>query len=402
MAHRIRRHGLPDRGAEHAAVACFGVLVAPLSARFGWSRGQIGAAVSFMAVAIMLCSPWQGALIDRFGARRVVLCSIPAFAVGLVAMRWLPPSLPLFYAAWFALPLMAAGLWPASYLKAVSGWFDRRLGAATGLANAGIGLGTILLPPAINAAAVRYGVGGAFTAMGILALLALPIAAAVLRENDLPAPLAGRRAAGRWSYPATAADPRCRRVFGSFLLLGVTGTGLIANLVPIMTAKGLSVRTALLGLAGYGTTALVGRVATGALLDRLQVTTVMWLLAASTAASLALLAMGGPAWSAVGEVAVLGLLSGGEFNVLACTIRRFFGLEAFGRIYGLAFSMFQLGGAIGAALLAASVGWLSRYDAGLVLMAAVALASARLFAGIGRHPRGGEALSSATKGPRTR
>ena len=39
------------------------------------------------------------------------------------------------------LPLLAIGLWPMGYLRIVSGWFERKLGLALGIANAGIGIG---------------------------------------------------------------------------------------------------------------------------------------------------------------------------------------------------------------------------------------------------------------------
>jgi predicted MFS family arabinose efflux permease len=369
-------------------VACFGVLVAPLSIEFGWSRGQISAAVSFMAVAIMIASVLQGMLIDRAGVRRVVLCSMVLFAAALMGLRWLPASLWTFYAAWFLLPLLAVGLWPGSYLKTVSGWFDRHLGLATGVTNAGIGLGTILIPPVIAWMIGRYGIRNAFTGIGCLAVIALPVALWRLRERGSRANSPDHRSARQWTYRDMAREPRYRRIVGSFLLLGVTGTGLLAGIVPILMAKGLSQSTAVAALGGCGAAALCGRLGTGALLDRISARRVFHLLASTTVISLVLLMLDTPAWLAIAATVTLGFLSGGEFDVLAYSLRRYFGLASFGKMYGVAFSGFQMGAAFGAALLAGSIGWTNSYSAGLGAFTVAVALSMVLFNRLGPYPEG--------------
>ena len=49
-----------------------GVLITPLQAEFGWSRGTISAAVSVNLMLFGLTAPFAAALMDRFGIRRVV------------------------------------------------------------------------------------------------------------------------------------------------------------------------------------------------------------------------------------------------------------------------------------------------------------------------------------------
>ena len=85
---------------------------------------------------VVLMSPLQGILADRFGPRRVILTSIPLFALGLAAFYVLPNNLALYYGLWTLIPILAVGLWPIAYLQAVTQWFDRRLGLALGCANA--------------------------------------------------------------------------------------------------------------------------------------------------------------------------------------------------------------------------------------------------------------------------
>lgn len=356
-------------GPSALLVACFGVIAGPLGREFGWARDQIGFAVSLMAVGIMIAAPLQGLLIDRFGVRRVVLISIPLFAVGLASLRFIPPDLTVFYVVWGALPFLAIGVWPVSYLKAVSTWFDRNLGLATGFANAGIGIGTIVLPTLLALVIAALGVRSGFLAMSGLALSAwLP---AWLGVRERVQGLEARGGAARsWSYGRILRDPTYLKILAAFFLFGVTGTGLLANLVPILMSKGLTSSAAVSAMAAFGVSALIGRLLTGWLLDRFHAARVVFVLGATTVGALALLAFPSPAWAPLTAAVLIGLLSGGEFDVLAYVLRRYFGLDSFGKMYGTAFSGFQLGAAAGAAALAISIGRTGSYGSGLIVLAA--------------------------------
>src|SRR5690242_16615413 len=59
-----------------------GVLITPLQQEFGWSRGEISAAVSVNLVLFGLTSPFAAALMERFGIRRVVAVALVLVAAG--------------------------------------------------------------------------------------------------------------------------------------------------------------------------------------------------------------------------------------------------------------------------------------------------------------------------------
>jgi len=113
----------------------------------------------------------------------------------------------------------------------------------------------------------------------------------------------------------------------------------------------------------------------------------MCLLAGSTVAALLALALHPSQALAMVAAVSLGLLSGGEFDVLAFTLRRYFGLGSFGKMYGAAFSLFQMGAAVGAALLAASVSLTGSYAASLLFLAAAVTLSMVLFGRLAPYPR---------------
>ena len=52
-----------------------GLFVEPLVQAFGWSRTEVSASLSFAAVGI-ITGPFLGRLLDKYGAKPVMLCSV--------------------------------------------------------------------------------------------------------------------------------------------------------------------------------------------------------------------------------------------------------------------------------------------------------------------------------------
>src|SRR5262245_15974347 len=160
--------------------------ITSIEREFGWSRVDVSFAFTLVAYMIVLMSPLQGFLVDRFGPRRVVLTSIPLFSLSLAAIFFTPANLAVYYLLWAIVPVAGLGLWPLGYLQAVTPWFDRKLGLALGSANAGIGLGSILLPMFVIGPLIRapeYGWRYAILAIAALVLfVSWPIVAYGMRE----------------------------------------------------------------------------------------------------------------------------------------------------------------------------------------------------------------------------
>jgi len=67
-------------------VACtFGVCFKPLSQEFGWGRAQVSLAFSVSLLISSVASPVIGRLVDRFGARQVIVPSVVRFGFGLIS-----------------------------------------------------------------------------------------------------------------------------------------------------------------------------------------------------------------------------------------------------------------------------------------------------------------------------
>src|SRR5262245_53862324 len=75
-----------------------GVFLKSLSQEFSWSRTQISLAFTLGALGMTLTAPFLGWLVDRFGARRVILPAEVLFGLGALSLYFLSAHLWHFYA----------------------------------------------------------------------------------------------------------------------------------------------------------------------------------------------------------------------------------------------------------------------------------------------------------------
>lgn len=336
----------------------FGVFVLPLVAAFGWTRGEVSAAASFLILGSAITAPLVGSVIDRFGTRRVGIASILAVAAAYAALSTLQGSLAVFYGAWLLLALLGGGTTPVVWTRTVNLWFDRGRGLALGIALAGSGIAGMLAPPLLTRVIADYGWQTAYLAMGaFLLLVATPIIALLLEETP-PAQSTGATAA---SSTESAADSLPGVELGEalqqiafwkiavgFFFVSAVIAALIINLVPLLIDRGLT-PTEAAGIAGImGVAVLVGRVVIGYLLDRYPASAIAGIVLGACALGCVVLAMqDSTGWMLAASVLALGLATAAEVDLVAYLSSRFFGLRAYGRIYGWQLTSFYLGAAGG-------------------------------------------------------
>jgi MFS family permease len=369
-------------------VLSFGVFVQAWQADFGWPAARIALGGSIIAVMIMLISPLQGWLADRLGPRRLALFFLPVWAVGLAAMAALPPSLPLFYLSCALLPVFGLGLWPLVHMKIVATWFERRLGLALGLTNTGLGVGAIFLPMLLHAIISGASWRAAFLALAASVLLiVLPIVFLGLRERPRVAMLEEGAVSQLDGLDLGEAvrTSSFRIALAAFLMLGTLSGGLLINFSAIYVDAGGTVAMAAAAQSAIGVGSVAGRIIAGWLLDRVAV---RWIgIAVSLIGATACVALANPmAMSfALPAAILLGMVLGAEFDILGVLIRRYQGMRSFGRLYGLIFSAFQLGSAIGVAGIALSRSALGGYQSGLLVLVAASLGVGLLFYVLGPY-----------------
>jgi len=381
-------------GPSTVAVLSLGLFMRPLEADFGWPRTDIALATTIVSYMVVVVSPLQGWLIDRFGVRRVMLPSIPAFAAGIAALSLLPPVHWVYYAAWVVIPFLGVGLFPLGYMKAVGGWFRERLGLALGVANAGVAIGSMLVPLVAGGLISAYGWRPAYLGLGFIVLfLTFPVVWAFVRERAVPGGEAARPLEGAHFGEAVRTTTFALLAF-AFLLVGVMNTAMIVHQVPLLVDGGMSLPQAALVQTTFGVFGLLGRVLTGLLLDRFPAPRVMIAFILGGALACSLYAMGAGGSLAFLCAALIGLLFGAEFDVLGYMIKARFGLRAFGKIYGAIFAVFQFGAGFGAALLPIARDRFGGYGVGLWTFAVLLVAAALAMAFVREKPQEPERLAN--------
>ena len=112
------------------------MLLKPLAEEFSWSREAVSSVFGLAAATAALSSPFIGYLLDRFGARRVIVPCLTVFGGGFAALS-LASNLWQFYAVFLAFGLVANGTAQMAYTSTVASWFDRRRGTASALLHSG-------------------------------------------------------------------------------------------------------------------------------------------------------------------------------------------------------------------------------------------------------------------------
>ena len=366
----------------------FGVLAAGLEAKTGWTHSAVAYGSTLISLVVLVTAPVQGYLADRLGGRRLVLLSLPAFAVSLLFFPFATTSIGSFYALCVVAALTGIGLWAGPYMKVVSRWFDRHLGLALGVMTTGLGISGALIPLLFSRTYRLIGWGGTYAAAGALILLVVwPATWFWLREP------AGARLDPRSDTAKVATSALLRfRAFPIgllvFLVLGSINAAVLVHGVAILKEGGLSPESALKLQALVGIGAIVGRLGTGWLLDRLAVRIAGCAMFAFAAAYFLIIHYAG-AFHGLTAVAVLcgGLVVGAEFDVLGVMIRRHMTPAIFGRAFGFTFASFHLGGAIGSAGLALLLARTGSFNTALTILTVASILCSGVFVLVGPDPR---------------
>jgi predicted MFS family arabinose efflux permease len=280
------------------------------------------------------------------------------------------------------IPICGLGVWPISYLRSTAGWFDRKLGLALGVTNAGIGVGSMLIPLLTAYLIANYGWREAYLGLGLIAFVAWPVAYLFLTD---PQPqIGGVSLTGDTLREASRTRPFWLATLG-FFLLGLFTTGLIVHQVRIFIDAGIPPATATAIPAAFGFALIIGRLGTGWLLDRISAAKIMaFLMACGVVATL--IFTGKPdVTMAIFAAVLVGLITGAEFDVLSYIIPRYNGRRSFGQIYGAIFAVFQLGGAIGIYVIGAVRGSTGSYAPAMYGLMAVCVAAGLLFTLLGPY-----------------
>lgn len=376
----------------------FGVFIKPLSQELHASRASISFAFALANLAQSISSPLVGRLADRLGARRVILVSTVIFSLLLLYSCLLPGKLWSLYALFGLLGFVGSGAAPIPYVKVISRWFDRHRGLALGLTMFGIGAGAILMPALSQKLIAMFGWRFTYLVIGLLMLsVSVPVVAFFLKDSPgemglLPdGAIAARNASQQIisEEGLTWRDARRGATFwfmiGAVFLVGASLHGCVLHLAPLLSDQGVSPQRIALAISILGSALLIGRVGTGYLLDRFFAPGVAMCLFGAVACGIALLRIGAVSGVFFPAAFLIGLGMGAEVDIMAYLTSRYFGLRAFGEIYGYTFATFVLAGAVGPWLMGFGFDRSGSYGSILVVLSLATLAAAALMTRLGPY-----------------
>jgi MFS family permease len=346
---------------------------------FAARRADVAAVFGLCGLLYFLLGPVGGVLADRYGPRLVCSAGMAVIAAGLLLASF-ARSMTTIYVAYSAGVGVGVALVYTPSIGSVQPWFTRRRGLAAGIASAGIGAGTLVLP-LVAAAAIQALAWRDALRVIALGVLVLGIAAtSLLQRAPAPAGAAGVRP-GKTLREALH-DRRFWWFFGFTLLSAPAMFIPFAHVSAAARDLGIGEARAvgLVGLIGVGS--LVGRFAIGALADRVGRTATLALMQGSMALSYGLWYVAG-GYLALAVFAVwFGLSYGAIVSLMPAICMDMFGARAVASIVGTLYSAAALGNLLGPVAAGAVFDRTASYApviAGCVVFAALATtAAARL------------------------
>jgi predicted MFS family arabinose efflux permease len=174
-----------------------------------------------------------------------------------------------------------------------------------------------------------------------------------------------------------------------FLVVGAGVAGLIADLIPLLTDRGVSPGTAARVAGAIGFSVIIGRIGTGYLIDRYWAPGVSGMILALPAISCVILATGAGGLPGATLAAVLvGLAAGAEFDLMAFLVSRYFDPLRYGILYSCLYALFKLGAGVGGPIFGLSFDHAGSYVSILYLTAASLVGASLLLLALGPYPRG--------------
>jgi MFS family permease len=332
--------------------------IEPIQQEFHWSRAQVmtGPAIANLPQIVLL--PLIGTLVDRWGPRRVGLvgvCAVPGF---FALLGIATGSLHNWWLLWAGLMLGAPWAQGSVWTSATVSRFTSGRGLALAVTLSGGAVATAVMPPLAAAIVQHFGWRHGFMVLGGCWWLLCFIPVLFLfrgAQDDSPAHRTTRaeRMAAAASQPGLTMPEAVRRsafyklIFAS-LCYAIVAVGAVQQLVLIFKSLGTDTMQAAATASLVGIFALIGRLITGALLDRYPSNIVGCLGYLLPLPAFVLLLSAGTAGSSqIAAAAMLGLGLGAETECIAYLITCHFGLKRFASVMSVMFSFIAFGAAVG-------------------------------------------------------
>jgi MFS family permease len=341
-----------------------GVLINPLTQEFGWGRDEISYGATLITFGIIIGLLTSGFLIDRYGARRVLIISVALTILVVATGPLYVASLPLFYTMLILAAIVSGPTNTSGYARVIASWFDRRRGLFIGINACGMGMGFALAPFITNMAVEAAGWKAGYYSLALfMFVVALPSVIFLIidkpedvgllsdgnehQEEDIKT---NANEEVSLSLKQAIRTPTFWLMVYIIAALAFSLQGTLIHLVPLLMDRGIDSSTAALVASSVGLSMVASRLVVGYLLDHIFAPRLGIVVFSLAALSLVLLLFTNYLPLYFVAAILIGLGLGAEGDLVAYMVSRYFGMRNFASIFSCVFSFYILGTGAGPAV----------------------------------------------------
>ena len=357
-----------------------GLFIEAWIADFGWTRAQASLGILGSTLALAAVLPFIGSIVDRYGLVTPVMISLLGLSVAYVLLGLFVQSIATFVMLAMLQAILGSASSPLAYTRAINTVFDKQRGLALGVALSGAGLAATFGPTLISNAIDAFGWRGAYYAMALFTLVVGAVIVIVLSR------LKGASASTNIDTEAASEDFKIAKasrtywtIMAAIFCLSLGLGGLMIHFVPILLDVGFTTDAAVKIAGVIGIAVVLGRLLVGFAVDRIFAPRVAIAILCACISGVLALALFGSA-VAVPAAFVIGFSVGAEVDLIGYLVARYFGIHAYGQIYGRQYATFLIATGLSPVILGAVRDATGNYTASLFTAAAFMIVSAALFA----------------------
>ena len=357
-----------------------GLFIEAWIADFGWTRAQASLGILGSTLALAAVLPFIGSIVDRYGLVTPVMISLLGLSLAYVLLGMFVQSIATFVILAMLQAILGSASSPLAYTRAINAVFNKQRGLALGVALSGAGVAATFGPTLISNAIDAFGWRGAYYAMALFTLVVGAVIVLVLSSlNGAKTAASIDMEAANRDFLVAKASRTYWTIMAAIFCLSLGLGGLMIHFVPILLDVGFATNAAVKIAGVIGIAVVLGRLLVGFAVDRIFAPRVaIAILLACISGVLALALLGSVV--AVPAAFVIGFSVGAEVDLIGYLVARYFGMHAYGQIYGRQYSTFLIATGLSPVILGAVRDATGTYTASLFTAAAFMVISAALFA----------------------
>jgi predicted MFS family arabinose efflux permease len=379
-------------------IASSGLFFEPLQAEFGWSRTLLSSGPSVASILTAVLGPFAGALIDRYGSRRVVLPGLVLTIASIMSFALTSGAELQWIGLWVIFGTVAVSIKSTAWTAAVLGVFDRSRGLALGLTLSGTAVAQIIVPPVANWLIMVVGWREAFVwlALGWGGLTLVTCAFFLFDAHDQNRAPRQTADAERVDYALSGLTTRealrdsalWRLAISNFVVMSLT-MGLTIHMFLILTEAGISRSSAAWLTSLSGVAGICGKLITGFLLDRFKPNWIGGITLGAAALAFLLLDVGRNSLPLI-VIAMLvnGYAAGTKTQITGQLTAAYGGMKNFGKIYGVMAALMALAAGLGPTFAGAIYDYFGSYGPFLAVGAIGCVLGGALMISLPAYPAG--------------